>query len=318
MQGDRIMMSDKLDKFTKRARRSVTYAQEEATRLDHNYIGTGHFLLGLIRVEDGNAALVLRNLGMDLERTRQAVESISKHGEAAAGARLSLTPRAKRVIENAVDEARQMGHHYIGTEHMLLGITHEYDGVAGQVLDRMGISPETIRTQLSRALIQSFLPGKQTNTTPILNPQPTVNVFIVHGHDEAAKESVARTIEKLGLGAMILHEQPNAGKTIIEKFEEYSKVGFAVVLLTPDDMVATSEKPKRSKPRPRQNVIFEFGYFVGKLGRGKVCALYKEGVEIPSDYNGVLYIPMDSSGAWRILLAKEIKNAGIDVDLNKL
>ncbi len=144
------------------------------------------------------------------------------------------------------------------------------------------------------------------------------DIFIVHGHDEAAKESVARFTERLSLRTIILHEQPSAGRTIVEKFEYYSNVGFAVVLLTPDDIGASKVNKDETRPRARQNVILELGYFMGKLGRGRVCALYKEGVEIPSDYQGVLYIPMDSAGAWRMALAKEIKNAGIEVDLNKL
>lgn len=143
------------------------------------------------------------------------------------------------------------------------------------------------------------------------------DVFIVHGHDEAAKESAARLVGKLGLRAVILHEQPNAGNTIIEKFEKYSNVGFAVVLLTPDDVCAAGSRPAETKARARQNVIFELGYFVGKLGRDRVCALYKEGVEIPSDFQGVAFVPMDPHSAWHIQLAKEIKAAGIDIDLNK-
>jgi predicted nucleotide-binding protein len=142
------------------------------------------------------------------------------------------------------------------------------------------------------------------------------DVFVVHGHDDAAKQSAARFIEKLGLRAVILHEQPNAGRTIIEKFEKFSNVGFAVVLLTPDDLCsAGSEAVQRA--RARQNVIFELGYFVGKLGRDRVCALYKEGVELPSDFQGVLFVPMDPHQGWHFLLAKEIKAAGIDIDLNK-
>lgn len=143
------------------------------------------------------------------------------------------------------------------------------------------------------------------------------DVFIVHGHDEAARESVARFIEKLGLGAVILQEQPKGGRTIIEQLEEYSDVGFAIVLMTPDD-IGVSVGETEEKLRARQNVIFEFGYFLGKLERSKVRILRKGNVEIPSDLQGVLYIPMDSAGAWRMALAKEIKNAGIEVDLNKL
>lgn len=142
-------------------------------------------------------------------------------------------------------------------------------------------------------------------------------VFVVHGHDEAVKESVARFIEKLDLQAIILHEQPNAGRTIIEKIEAYANVDFVVVLLTPDDMGASQNQPQELRPRARQNVIFELGYFIGKFGRSKVCALYKEKVELPSDYQGVLYLPLDPGGSWRLALAKEIKGIGIDIDLNR-
>jgi len=142
------------------------------------------------------------------------------------------------------------------------------------------------------------------------------NIFVVHGHDEAAKQSVARFLEKLGLNPIILHEQPNKGRTIIEKFEEHSDVGFAVVLLTPDDMGGVSTD--RLNRRARQNVILELGYFIGKLGRARVCALFMEGVEMPSDIHGVLYLPYDANGGWHLKLAKEIREAGIEVDLNRV
>lgn len=144
------------------------------------------------------------------------------------------------------------------------------------------------------------------------------DVFVVHGHDEATKEAVARFIERIGAKVIILHEQPNAGKTIIEKFEAYTDVGFAVVLLTPDDVGTSKLTNGKSKPRARQNVIFELGYFIGKLGRNRVCALHKEEIELPSDIDGLLYVPMDSSGAWRLTLAREIKHAGLIIDLNKV
>ena len=143
------------------------------------------------------------------------------------------------------------------------------------------------------------------------------DIFVVHGHDEAAKESLARFIEKLDLKPIILHENPNEGRTIIEKFEEHSDVGFAVVLMTPDDVGASVDNKDNLEHRARQNVIFELGFFLGKLGRRKVCVLYKD-VKIPSDCKGVLYIPMDKQGGWQLKLAKEINAAGIKVDLNKL
>ncbi len=159
----------------------------------------------------------------------------------------------------------------------------------------------------------------ETSSQPNKNDSPKgkPKVFIIHGHDEAAKESLARCLEKLGLEAIILHEQPNRGKTIIEKFENAATdVEYAIALLTPDDLAYNKGDKKNIKPRARQNVIFELGYFCGLLGRKKVCMLYKEGVETPSDYNGVVYTVMDDGGAWKLNLAKEMKQAGLNIDLN--
>ena len=147
-------------------------------------------------------------------------------------------------------------------------------------------------------------------------PEITNEVFVVHGRDEGAKETVARFLTKLGLEPIVLHEKPNQGRTIIEKFEQYAKVGFAVVLLTPDDSCADTHQLGSSRPRPRQNVILELGFFLGKLGRHRTCALRKGDVEIPSDYNRILYIPMDDQ-AWQLELVRELKQAGLDVDANR-
>lgn len=143
-------------------------------------------------------------------------------------------------------------------------------------------------------------------------------VFLVHGHDEAVIHETARLLEKLGLKVIILREQPNSGRTIIEKFVDYSDVGFAVVLLTGDDRGGEiSLGLDKQKLRARQNVILELGYFLGKLGRHRVCALYQEDIEIPSDYNGVLFLSLDHAGAWHLTLARELKAAGLDIDMNK-
>jgi predicted nucleotide-binding protein len=149
-------------------------------------------------------------------------------------------------------------------------------------------------------------------------PRPTHKVFVVHGRDNEAKEKVARFLERLKLEPIILHEQPNEGRTVIEKFEVYADVGFAVVLLTPDDIGALASEQTQLKPRARQNVVLELGYFLGKLKRNRVCALYKEGVEIPSDYQGVLYVELDSAGGWTIKLAQELAVAGIPINLEAL
>ena len=143
-------------------------------------------------------------------------------------------------------------------------------------------------------------------------------VFLVHGHNELAIHETARFLEKFDLDVIILREQPNSGRTIIEKFVDFSDVGFSVVLLTGDDRGGAQKTPyDKQKKRARQNVILELGFFLGKLGRKRVCALYEEGVEIPSDYDGVIFVPLDKNGAWHLSLAKELKAAGLSIDLNK-
>ncbi len=143
-------------------------------------------------------------------------------------------------------------------------------------------------------------------------------VFLVHGRDDGAKDSVARYLAELGLGVVVLHEQPNRGRTIIEKFEDYSDVGSAIVLCTGDDVGSLRGAEEDMESRARQNVIFEWGYFVGKLGRERVFALVAEGITRPSDYDGVIYVPFDASGAWRLLLGQEMRAAGLPIDLNQL
>ncbi len=143
-------------------------------------------------------------------------------------------------------------------------------------------------------------------------------IFVVHGHDDAARESVARFIEKLGLTTIILHEQANQSLTVIEKLERHSDVQFAVVLLSPDDEGRKANTQQELVGRARQNVLIELGYFVGKLGRSNVCTLRVEGTEIPSDFSGVTYTDMDKAGAWRTKLAQELVFAKFTIDLKAL
>lgn len=147
--------------------------------------------------------------------------------------------------------------------------------------------------------------------------QPDTNeVFVIHGRDTSTRDMVARFLEQLELKPVILSEQSNKGLTIIEKFERHSEVGFAVALLTPDD--AGALEGEKTQPRARQNVIFELGFFIGRIGRERVCALTKGEVEIPSDYSGVLYIPLDDPGGWKLQLYKELKDTGYDIDANRV
>jgi predicted nucleotide-binding protein len=141
------------------------------------------------------------------------------------------------------------------------------------------------------------------------------SIFIVHGRDEAVRESVARFLEKMGFTAVILHEQPNKGRALITKFDEVAEgIGFAVVLMTPDDVGGAAGGDLR--PRARQNVIFELGYFIGALGPARVAAITQGDLELPSDYEGVVYIPWD--GDWRTALARELQAAAYEIDWNKV
>jgi predicted nucleotide-binding protein len=207
---------------------------------------------------------------------------------------------------------------------------HQNAMAAGDVLARPGFSSSMYEqmegrilllvrqgiTELEHGLI-AIAPRSQT-----LPKEPAHNlsrrIFLVHGHAEAIREATARYLERLNLKPIILHEQPNKGRTIIEKFTDYSDVGFAVVLFTADDRGGLIDAPfEQQNARPRQNVLLELGFFLGKLGRNRVCALFRDGVEIPSDYSGVLFIKLDEGAAWKLQLARELKAAGIEVDMNK-
>ena len=164
-------MGSRFEKFSERARRVLSLAQEEAQRFNHNYIGTEHILLGLVRETEGVAARVLSGLGVDLSKVRSAVEFIIGRGEKPAQGEIGLTPRAKKVVELAVDEARRMNHTYIGTEHLLIGLLREGEGVAAGVLESLGVTLEKVRTETHRILSNSSTgSGSQSSRTGTRTP----------------------------------------------------------------------------------------------------------------------------------------------------
>ncbi|WP_448576815.1 ATP-dependent Clp protease ATP-binding subunit [Thermomicrobium sp.] len=164
-------MADKFEKFTERARKVLALAQEEARRFNHNYIGTEHLLLGLVREGEGVAARVLQSMGVQLPKVRSAVEFIIGRGESTVVGEIGLTPRARKVIEYAVDEARRLGHHYIGTEHLLLGLVREGEGIAAGVLESLGVNLEKVRQQVLQVLAQgtAYQQRAQQTKTPYLD-----------------------------------------------------------------------------------------------------------------------------------------------------
>lgn len=165
---------------------------------------------------------------------------------------------------------------------------------------------ESVFTRIAKGLIPEDV-GSESPVSP--NGR---RVFIIHGHDEASKSQLARLVERLGLTPIILAEQPNRGRTLIEKLERHSNVGFAIAILTPDDIAVDNVA------RARQNVIWELGHFEGKLGRDRICILLTPGVEIPSDLRGIAYYELDRGGGWQYKVAKELKDAGFAVDLNRV
>jgi predicted nucleotide-binding protein len=162
----------------------------------------------------------------------------------------------------------------------------------------------------------SSSPAPREDMTEPAGAHPT-RAFIVHGRDDGPREAVARFLTGIGIEPVILHEQANRGDTVIEKLDRHRDVSFAVVLLTGDDegrLIGTAEL----HPRARQNVILELGYFVGCLGRNNVCALYRAPLELPSDWEGVVWVSLDERGAWKLDLARELKAAGFTFDLSKI
>ena len=219
-------MSSRFEKFTERARKVLTLAQEEAQRFNHNYIGTEHILLGLVREGEGVAAKVLANLGVELTKVRSAVEFIIGRGERTVRGEIGLTPRAKRVIELAVDEARRLNHNYIGTEHLLLGLLREGEGVAAGVLESLGVSLEKVRAETVRILNQSISqthagarPSSKTPTLDQLSVDLTAMAHagrldpIIGRHKEI--ERVIQILSRRTKNNPVLIGEPGVGKTAI-------------------------------------------------------------------------------------------------------
>ena len=219
-------MGSRFEKFSERARRVLSLAQEEAQRFNHNYIGTEHILLGLVRETEGVAARVLSGLSVDLGKVRSAVEFIIGRGEKPTQGEIGLTPRAKKVVELAVDEARRMNHTYIGTEHLLIGLLREGEGVAAGVLESLGVSLEKVRTETHRILSNSSTSGSQgtrsATRTPTLD-QLGIDLTVAAKSDkldpvvgrEQELERVVQILSRRTKNNPVLVGEPGVGKTAI-------------------------------------------------------------------------------------------------------
>jgi hypothetical protein len=278
-------------------------------------------------------------LAQDVERAKEAFTDRVRLGQELAGRHVAHggeIERAKADIEGWSAYNLTLLERMFTTDE----IAREYDwaGHSGSVAIRLG--PPTAVDEFNSARqsltgklqylegllgrIHLYVPAAFQGELPrpiprsVRDVESPTRVFVVHGQDNAARESVARFLERAGIQAVILHEQANRGDTIIEKLERNSDVHFAVVLLTGDDEGHRKGDTVPLKSRARQNVILELGYFVAKLGRENVCALYEDGVELPSDWNGVVWVPLDAHDAWKYKLAKELRAARFSIDLNRV
>lgn len=216
--------------------------------------------------------------------------------------------QSERTIESFIPQIRAENQN--SSVVMIGGPSYTYQAIGRA----KGVTDEFIEGAVGykKALISSH------STDPKSEGDNPTRVFIVHGHDESAQNKAARFVEKLGFEAIILHEKASSGRTIIEKIEHYSDVGFAIVLYTPDDVGNVKSEAENLNVRARQNVIFEHGYLIGRLGREKVSALVDGKLELPNDISGVVYIGLDEGVSWQLQLAKEMKQSGYDIDMNKL
>ena len=293
---------------------NLSVSPEEAVQKLQEQIAAGKSLRDLsIKKQDAlvqalkklnNWCTANRNLLSELFDTSSDADDYTKLCEA-----YSITS-SPSLPSTGSESASNASHEFSRTSNIFREVTSEHIEKLTNIRD--GIMLHCERPDLPQRKVGN---NKMTdNRTDTLGN----DVFIVHGRDEEAKVKVARFVEKLGITATILHEQPDLGQTTIEKFEAHaSEADFAIVMLTPDD-IGGQKGANQIKPRARQNVILELGYFLGKLGRKRVCVLHKEKVELPSDIHGILYVPMDSSDGWQQKLAREMKQAGLPIDMNKL
>jgi predicted nucleotide-binding protein len=278
--------------------------------------------------EPQRAVLSIEQMQSGIRRIQKRIEQLEAFDLQSVTKRND--PEIKRLVA-AVDEAliAVFGHNtieydrYCRAKRLDIGpITVGYVASPREVQQYLAEGIKTSITLLKQAItwLEEELAEQEHHAAPS-SPTPEAKalvrkVFIVHGHDDAAKEGVARFLEKIGFDAVILHERPNKGRTIVTKFrEEAADIGFAVVLMTPDDH--GGKAGCETSPRARQNVVFELGFFIGMLGPARVAALVKGELETPSDFDGVVYIPLDN-GDWKSALGQELQAAGYEIDWNQV
>ncbi len=230
-----------------------------------------------------------------------------------------LYSRVSVIVEKIFDSKVKYINELYAIRYLLKGINCNTIGTDKEIRWQEGKEKleNLVNTLVYDVNISKQITGEQIMSADE-NQSKCSKVFIVHGHDDGAVDKIARFVGKLGFEAIILHEQSSSGDTIIEKIIRYSDVGFGIVLYTECDIGAVKSQPNNLKPRARQNVIFEHGLLIGKIGRANVVALVKGDIERPNDISGVVYISLDESEGWKLSLVKEMIASGYNVDMSKI
>jgi predicted nucleotide-binding protein len=317
-------------KFSETGLKILEEALDESKRRKQYFIFEPHILQAFFNKDAPLLNQMLKHLSIPQDYVKQMIEKHLEISRKHKGKGFRIAPELNELFKSSMDRARSEGRRTIDSEDMLMRLAQNQYSLLNGILSEYDVIPE----EVALAILASK--RKNKSVQKISERQETImsekdkliqkKIFIVHGRDELAKTTVARFLENLKLEPIILHEQSSSSRTLIEKLEAYSDVTFAVILLTPDDVgtfadnISVTDKKLKEKLsfRARQNVILELGYFIGKLGRTKVCALYKGNIELPTDYSGIVYISMDDNGAWKQILARELKNVGLEVHLEGL
>jgi predicted nucleotide-binding protein len=272
--------------------------------------------------EGGVAGRVLRELGLTSDRVHEVIRRVTTSSSSFDPNRVELAPETQQVLEYAVDEARRLGHHYIGTEHLLLGLVR-VDGSAMEVLRGLGVTAEQIRRQTRRVLNENAASTSTIRSTSNFPSRVEVRaktlsqVLLIYGRDLEAKNIIANYVESLGPQVISLNEDSFVTLDI-----SATEVVFVIVLLTPDDKVMSESDPQHTSFRAGQNIIYEFGFFHGKLGPKRVCALFKSNdeseLELPSDSLRGVCVRLDSAGEWKGWLARQMREAGLMIKSENL
>jgi len=256
---------------------------------------------------------------MDLDRAVGRIDQQIKEANGGSPANFDEWHNRTEIVIRAVFGEVSPIHHKFDDVRYSPGIWTEGTDFAPYV--RAGVQEVISILEASKLELEILAESSAPSIAMETPAEVSTRVFIVHGQDDARKYELESYLQKLTAEApIILHQQPNGGRVLIEKFEDSaSSVGYAVVLLTADDLGRPSGlAPQDDQPRARQNVVFEMGFFIGLIGRGNVAVLYEQDVELPSDINGLLYIPLDAAGAWKGKLASELDHANIPVDWTAL